>query len=449
MRLEANRPMNIKSAVLAACACGALVAGCDEAGVKPPATPVPEVVVEQPTTKVVTDYEDFTGYTDAVYTVEIRARVTGYLDKVLFKDGDEVPEGKLLFEIDPRPYQAEFDRAQSSVTQAEAHLARLENDHRRAVALESRNAIGREEYDKIVGDYNEAVAAVGTAKAVRDTAKLNLEFTKVTAPIAGQISERRVVAGNLVKADDTLLTTIVSVDPMYFYFDIDETTLLKLRKLLREGSMTSYREPGTERYVNLELANEEGFPRRGKINFADNRVTQNTGTLRVRGEISNPKSTNANKREGARTLSPGMFVRVRLPIGEPHEAIEVPERAVGTDQGNKYLFVLNTKKQEVEKRNVEVGMLDDERRVITKGLGKDEVFVVEGLQRIRNGSKVRLKEGLPRTSQARASASTSAGAAATTPAAAAARTPSGGEARPPDAPAGTAGSRAKRVSKND
>ena len=354
---------------------------------KPPELAAPEVLVALPTHDVVTDYEDFTGNTDAVYTVEVRARVNGYLDKVLFKDGSEVKEGDLLFEIDPRPYKAELDRAQSAVELAEAHLARLQNDNARAVALLSRNAIGREEYDKIIGDFNEAGASVGTAKAVRDIAKLNLEFTKVTAPISGMISERKVVKGNLVKADETMLTTIVSVDPMYIYFDIDETTLLKIRKLLRDGTMKSYREE--ERTIQLGLANEDDFPHRGKINFTDNRVTQNTGTLRVRGEIENPKSTSSKM--GTRMLSPGLFVRVRLPIGPPRDSIQVPERAVGTDQGNKFLFVIDPKTDEVRKRTVTVGLLDAGKRVILTGLRRDEQFVVGGLQRIREGLKVRPK----------------------------------------------------------
>jgi len=219
-------------------ACAGLV-GCERAQPKlAPAKP-PTVVDSLPVSDEITDYEDFTGRTDAVFSVEIRARVTGYLDKVHFADGSEVAEGAPLLEIDPRPYQAELDRTEATVVQSEAHLKRLEADNRRATSLFNRGAISREEYDRITGDYAEANAAVGISKANRDLARLNLGFTKVTAPIAGRLSRRMVDPGNLVKADETALTSIVSLDPIYVYFDIDERTLLRIRRLIREGKVQS------------------------------------------------------------------------------------------------------------------------------------------------------------------------------------------------------------------
>jgi membrane fusion protein, multidrug efflux system len=368
----------------------AFLAGCEQAKPKLAPTKPPVVLVSHPTTDTITDYEDFTGRTDAVFSVEVRARVTGYLERVYFEDGTEVKEGDLLFEIDPRPYQADLMRAKATVTQTESHLKRLDSDHRRATNLFNRGAISREEFDRVEGDYAEAAASVDIAKANRDLSELNLAFTKVTAPISGRISRRMVDPGNLVKADETALTTIVSLDPMYVYFDVDERTLLRLRRLLREGKIKS-REEG-EVAVLVGLSDEEGFPHKGTVNFSDNRVDPNTGTLRVRAVISNPKP---------RVLSPGLFVRVRLPVGEPHKSILVPEQALGTDQGRKFIYLVNDKK-EVVYRPVKVGLLSKGQRVIEEGLKGGETIIVSGLQRVRPGAKVEPK---PAEEQLQASAS--------------------------------------------
>jgi RND family efflux transporter MFP subunit len=358
--------------------------GCENAAPKllPPKPPV--VVVSQPVEEQINDYEDFTGRTEAVFTVEVRARVTGYLDKVHFEDGTEVNANDLLFEIDPRPYQGELERSEATVLQTEARLNRLEADFRRATALFSRNAIGREEYDRIAGDHSEAIAAVKSARANRDIAKLNLEFTTVTAKIGGRLSRRLVDPGNMVKADETALTTIVSLDPMYVYFDIDERTMLKLRRLVEEGKMKSRQE--AEMGVMVGLSDEEGFPHKGVINFSENKIDPSTGTLRVRLVIPNPKPSERTPR----LLTPGLFVRVRLPVGTPHKAILIAEQAVGTDQGRKFLYVVNDKK-EVVYRPVKVGLLSKGLRVIESGLVTGEKVIVSGLQRVRPGVKVEPK----------------------------------------------------------
>ena len=296
--------------------------------------------------------------------VEVRARVNGYLEKVNFKDGDEVKEGAVLFEIDPRPYEAEVARTEAAVGQSEAHYKRLEADLKRARSLVARQAIGREEFDKIVGDYAEAGASVGIAKANRDLAKLNLGFTKVTAPISGRLSRRMVDPGNLVKADETILTSIVSLDPMYVYFDVDERTLLRFRRLIAEGKIKSRTQ--AEIPIFAALADEEGFPHKGIIDFSENRVDPNTGTLRVRAVIANP---------APRVLSPGLFMRVRLPVGTPHKALLVAEQALGTDQGRKFLYVVKPGKDKdgkavpnaAEYRPVNVGALHDGLRVVDRG----------------------------------------------------------------------------------
>jgi RND family efflux transporter MFP subunit len=312
-----------------------------------------------------------------VKTIEIRARVTGYLDKVNFADGVEVKEGDILFEIDPRSYAAEVHRAEGNVAQNEAHMSRLDRDYRRAAGVAAKEVLSRQELDKVEGDYTEARGMLGVARAQLEMAKLNLDFTQVKAPISGRISRRMVDPGNLVRADDTMLTTIVSLDPMYAYFDIDERTVLKLRRLTAEGKRKS-RSDGAVLSVFVGLSDEEDYPHQGEINFTENRIDPSTGTLRVRGVIPNPKP---------RLLSPGMFIRIRLPVGDSHEALLVPEKAVGTDQGNKYLYVVD-KEDKVNYRPVKTGSLNEGMRVITDGLAQGERIIVIGGQRVRQGTLV-------------------------------------------------------------
>jgi RND family efflux transporter MFP subunit len=319
-----------------------------------------------------------------MYSVDVRARVTGYLDKVLFEDGTEVEKGAPLFEIDARPYKADYDRTEATVVQSEARLKRLDADYHRVSNLYSRGNASREEFDRVVGDRAEAEAAVGIAKANRDLAKLNLEYTKVYAPIVGRLSRRQTDPGNLVMQDNTILTSIVSLDPMFVYFDVDEQTVLRLRRLVKEGKIKSRAE--AEIPVLAALSDEDDYPHRGTINFSENKVEPTTGTLRVRGLIDNPKSS----RNGTRVLSPGMYMKVRLPVGTPHQALLVPEQSVGTDQARKFVYVVDAQNKVVE-RNVEVGILDGEFRVITKGLKPGEHVVYRGLQRVRPGVTVTAK----------------------------------------------------------
>ncbi len=353
-----------------------------------------EVLVALPTTDEVTDYEEFIGHIDAIYAVDVTARVTGYLDQANFQDGDEVEKGALLFTIDPRTYQATFGQIKAQVEQGLAHLNRTTADHRRADALLQRNAIGREEYDRIQGDFAESKASVGMANAMFDMAKLNIEWTKVTAPISGRLSRRMVDPGNLVRADTTMLTTIVSLDPMYVNFDIDERTTLKIRRLIAEGRMKSRTEAELPVYVGL--SDEEDFPHRGTINFSDNKIDSATGTLRVRGILANPKP---------RLLSPGMFARVRVPVGVAHRSTLITEQAIGTDQGRKFVYVVNKGKVKevdkatskvtgehegdvVESRSIKLGSLNKGLRVVTEGLTTSDRVVVSGLQRVRPGKEV-------------------------------------------------------------
>lgn len=351
-----------------------IIAGCAPAPAAIVQPKPPEVKVCLPVTKTITDYEDFTGRTEAVATVDIRARATGYLEKVLFSDGAMVKKGAKLFEIDARPYEAELLREESTLSQRQAELTRVDADFRRAASLLPQRAISREVYDKAAADRNEAEAGVGAARASLQLAKLNLEYTTVAAPLTGRVSRRMVDPGNLVKADETLLTSIVAMDPMYISFDVDERTVLRLHRLTDKGQIELADDKVPIRFA---LADEDGFPHEGQLDFLDNKVDVGTGTQRMRGVFKNPDQF----------FAPGLFVRVRLFVGYPHSALMVPERAIGTDQGQKFVFVVN-EKSEVVSRLVKIGPLSDGLRVVEKGVAANERVVVNGLQRIRTGSKV-------------------------------------------------------------
>ena len=338
-----------------------------------------EVQVSHPVSGEVTDYVDFPGRIEAVNSVEVRARVTGYLEKVYFKEGADVAQGDLLFEIDARPYEAELARAEGAVIQSEGRLTRLNGDFERATALQAKGALSKEEFSRITGDRTEAQGALKVNEAARDLAKLNLEFTQVRASLSGRISRRTIDPGNLVKADDTSVTTIVSLDPVYAYFDLDERTMLHLKRLIREKKINWSLDAGLT--VWMGLADEVGFPRKGFINFADNRIDADTGTWRLRGRFENPDNS----------LPPGLFVRIRLPFGPPHPATLIAEEALGTDQGQKYVYVIGADKK-AEYRRIKVGKLHNGLREVTEGLTTEDRIVVNGLQRVRPGIEVEDEE---------------------------------------------------------
>ncbi len=374
--------------LVALAACLLAAPGCikpvQPAAAATPAAPPkpPEVIVDLPTSGEITDFEDFTGRTVANKTIDIRARVTGYLNKINFKEreGQDVEAGFVLFEIDARPYEAEVERARASLHQAKSHLKRIELDYARAKQTRAKQVITQEQFDQVQGDRNEAMAAIEVAQADLDLAELNLSFTKVRAPIAGRVSRTQLDPGNLVKADDTVLTTIVAMDPMYAYFEVDERTMLRLQHYKEQGRMSLSGDLTGALPVKMGLADEEGYPHDGRVNFVDNRLDPATGTLQLRGVFDNKK----------RSLSPGMFVRVRLPIGEPYRALLVSEKALGTDQGQKFVYVIDAENK-AQYRRVEIGKLQNSRRVVLKGLGEGERVVVSGLQRVRPGALVQPK----------------------------------------------------------
>ena len=362
-----------------------LMCGCEKsnnAAENKPATV--KVEVASPVEKEVTDYRDFTGRLEAVDSVEIRARVTGYLTKVAFdpriESGAEVKVGDLLFEIDERPYQNSAESANAQLAHAEASLKTTTAELARTEDLFKKKVSTQADLDRDVGNKLQAEASIQSGKAAVDQAKLDLEFTKITAPIAGRISESVPSIGDLINPQTGKLTTIVSVDPIQVYFDLDETTLLMVQKMLREGIMKSANE--AQLPVRLGLATDEGYPFEGRIDFVENQVDPDTGTIRVRGVLANPKPE-----RGPRPLVPGLFARIRLPLGESHNALLVSERAIGRDQGSPFVYVVSSD-NEVVYRRVKLGALHNGLRVIVDGISAGERVVVNGLQRIRPGVKV-------------------------------------------------------------
>lgn len=359
--------------------------GCTKAPETPPALPPPpEVTISQVVERKVTDYEEFTGRMAAPANVEVRARVRGYLKEVRFSDGQEVKAGTLLFEIDPRTFEAELKNAEGQRAQWIAKADKARADVARYENLVPTGAASAQDLDKARAELGEAIAAIGSADATIDRAKLDLEFSKITAPIDGQVSRALVTKGNLIQSgpgNDEVLTTIVSLDPMYVYFDVDERTILRFRDRYRSTKPEGEAFPTTDKLkipVFLGLSNEDGFPHSGVIDFSDNKVDAATGTVQVRGTFDN---TN-------RFYKPGLFARVRVPVSNSYPAVLVSEVAMGTDQGQKYVLVVNDQSI-VEKRFVKPGPLqDDGLRVITDGLKQGEWIVVNGLQRARPGKPV-------------------------------------------------------------
>jgi len=339
--------------------------------------PPPPVTVRQAVSKEVVEWDEYQGWIEAVETVEARARVNGYLQSVNFKDGAEVKRGDLLFVIDPRPYQADLDRTQADLLQAQTRFELASNDRARAGRLLKARAISEEEADARAKAEREAAAAIASARASVEMAKLNLDYTRVTAPINGRIGRKMMTEGNLVngsQGQSTLLATIVSLDPIYCYFDADERSILKYEQLARQNQQESL--TGGKLLCEIELENETGFPHKGVLDFADNRVDPNTGTLRVRGVFSNP----------GRVLQPGFSARVRVPGSAPYPALLIPDQAVGADQDQKFVFVVNG--QDPVRSPVKLGPLIDGLRVVREGIHANDWGGVNGLMSIRPGEKV-------------------------------------------------------------
>jgi RND family efflux transporter MFP subunit len=370
-------PVRVAAALVLGLCAG--LTGCTRPPVDvPSAAPVP-VTVSYPVERDVTDYADFTARTTAVDSVEVRAHVWGYLEKVNFKEGAIVKKGDVLFELDPRPYVALLNQAKAKIAQDEAQLKFDEAEYQRNAKLAATGAVSQSDLDKSSAARGIDLANIAADKAVVASRQLDLEYTKVIAPVGGRVSRYVVTVGNLIQSGDqnggTLLTTIVSVDPMYAYFDVDERTVLRVRRLIREGKAKSARDG--EMPVWLGLANEDGHPHQGAINFVDNQVNPKTGTLRLRGVFPNKDEA----------LAPGYFARVRVPVGFPHPGLLVSDRAIDTDQGQKVVYVVN-EKNEVVSRPVRLGALHDGLREVADGLKPGERVIVNGLQQVQPGVTV-------------------------------------------------------------
>jgi RND family efflux transporter MFP subunit len=360
----------------AASAAALLVSACARnVAAQQQAAPPPQVTVATAISRKVTEFDEFTGRFEAVERVEVRPRVSGYISSVNFTDGNEVKKGEVLFVIDPRPYVAERDKARAQLAQARSQLALAKSERERATKLLGQHAISQEEYDTRTAGNEQAQASVAGAQAALDAAELNLEFTRVTAPIAGRISRALVTSGNFVANGQTPLTTLVSLDPIYVTFDGDEQAYLRYGKLARAAAHAG---PGeTRNPVVVGLANESGYPHQGAMVFVDNALDPATGTIRSRALLDNHE----------RLFTPGLFARVRLLDRAQRDAVLVNDSAIGTDQSVRYVLVVGAGSK-VEYRPVQLGPVIDGLRVVQSGLTAGETIIVNGLQRVRPGAQV-------------------------------------------------------------
>lgn len=350
-----------------AAAISLVAAGCDtnaqEAGHMPPP---PAVSVATVLSKPVHQWDTFNGRVSAVESVELRPRVSGYVQRVAFDEGQEVKKGELLFVIDPRPYQAALDQAKAQLQRARAEARLAQAQDARAQTLIEARAISREEFETRKAASAQGDAGVRAAEAAVAAAQLDLQFTQVRAPIDGRIGRAMVTEGNLAQADQTLLTTLVSQDPMYVYFESDEQTYLRYAELARKGERTRSSNP-----VRVGLANEDGFPHEGTVDFVDNQVDPATGTIRARAVLPNPD----------RVFTPGLFARVQVQGSGRFEAMLIDDKAVLTDQDRKYVYVLGDGNKAVRK-DVVLGRMIEGLRVVESGLAADDKVIVHGVQKV-------------------------------------------------------------------
>jgi RND family efflux transporter MFP subunit len=371
---------------LAAAAAAALaLSGCarDQAAERAAPPPAPQVPVARVIARTVTDSETFSGRFEAVHHVNVRPRVTGYISSVDFTDGSMVKKGQVLFVIDRRPYQAIYQQAAAQLDQARSRLQLARSDQARAVKLYAAHAVSREELDTRNSSATQAVADVEAAKAALDQAALNLSFTRVASPITGRVSRAIVTVGNLVTSGQTLLTTVVSLNPIYVSFNADEQAYLKFEKYAqldgrKDAPSSSHASPdglGNAVYVGLE--DEKGYPHQGQLVFLDNSLDAGTGTIRARALLANPGNV----------LVPGLFARVKLIGNDHYRAVLVNDSAIGTDQTVRYVLVVD-KTDHIQYRPVELGPIVDGLRVVRSGLTPGDTVVVNGLMRVHPGMQV-------------------------------------------------------------
>lgn len=361
------------------------VASCGQSQQQAGGPPPPAVTVAKPTKRTVFDYDEYVGRFTAINSVEVRARVSGYLDKVDFKDGQLVKQGDLLFTIDKRPFQNTLDQARANLVQAQSNLAFTESDYTRGQQLVRDKTITDQTFEQRAQAFRNAKASVSNNEAAVRQAELDLEFTELRAPVDGRIGDRRVSPGNLVTGgtagSTTLLAVIVSTDPIYFEFTFDEASYLRYERLAKSGGQdVASRNASVP--IALKLIDESDFNHKGRMNFVDNVIDRSTGTIRGRGVFENPNGV----------FTPGMFARVRVPGSSPYEALLVPDAAIGTEQARRYVVVIDDQ-DTARVKYVTLGQLTgDNLRVIKDGIGPDDRIVVSGLMQARPGQKVRPEE---------------------------------------------------------
>ena len=372
-----------------ALALATFVAGCGERQQQGGGPPPPTVIFAKPVTRTVVDYDEYVGRFFAINFVEVRARVSGYLDKLHFKDGQLVKQGDLLFTIDKRPFQNTLDQARATLVQAQSNVAYTEADYTRGQALVRDKTITDQTFEQRAQAFRNAKASVAANEAAVRQAELDLEFTDLRAPVDGRIGDRRVSPGNLVtggtSGNTTLLATIVSTDPIYFEFTFDEGSYLRYERLAKRGQDIASRNASVQ--VALKLIDENDFEHEGRMDFVDNVIDRATGTIRGRAVFANPNAM----------FTPGMFARVRVPGSPPYEGLLVPEVAIGTEQARRYVVVVDDQ-DTARIKYVTLGQLtSDNLRVIKEGIGPDDRIVVDGLMQARPGTKVHPEEQGPKS----------------------------------------------------
>jgi RND family efflux transporter MFP subunit len=365
------------------CALGTFVASCGEAQ-KPAAPPPPAVTIAAPVKRTVFDFDEYVGRFTAVNSVEVRARVSGYLEGVHFKDGQIVKQGDLLFSIDKRPFQNTLDQARANLVQAKSNQVFTEADFTRGQQLVRDKTITDQTFEQRSQAFRNAQAAVSNNEAAVRQAELDIEFTELRAPVNGRIGDRRVSPGNLVtggtSGNTTLLATIVSTDPIYFEFTFDEASFLRYERMSKNGNDVASRGAGVQ--IALKLIDEHEFEHVGRMDFIDNAIDRSTGTIRGRAVFANPNNV----------FTPGMFARVRVPGSPPYEALLVPDAAVGTEQARKFVLTVNADNTVVPKYVTLGQTTPDNMRVLKDGVSADDHVIVNGLLRARPGQKVTPQE---------------------------------------------------------
>lgn len=362
---------NSHMSALGAMLLSVLLVGCDNSVAQNAAPPAPAVSAADVVVKSISQWDSFNGRIEAVESVQLRPRVSGYIDKVNYTDGQEVKKGEVLFTIDDRTYRAALEQAQANLARAKTQASLAQSEANRTDKLVNTNVVSREEWEQRRSAATQAQADIRAAQAAVDAAQLNLDFTKVTAPIDGRASRALITSGNLVTAGDTasVLTTLVSQKTVYVYFDVDESTYLHYQNLARSGQGASSNH--TALPVEIGLTGEEGYPHQGKVDFLDNQLTPSTGTIRMRALLDNAQ----------RQFTPGLFARVRLPGSAEFKATLIDDKAVLTDQDRKYVYIVD-KEGKAQRRDITPGRLADGLRIVRQGLNPGDKVIVEGLQKV-------------------------------------------------------------------